>query len=78
MGTVLTVSDNVMAMEYLHQTPDQRVVSNGFTLEQVHPILAYNYLHKDEIDTDIRNQRKEVREFRDKHVNCQTSATIGD
>ena len=68
IGTGLKVSDIVMAMVYHHQTPDQMAVSYGVTLAQVHAALAYYYLNKEEIDTDIRNQIKKARELRDEHI----------
>ncbi|MCY4021698.1 MAG: DUF433 domain-containing protein [Chloroflexi bacterium] len=76
MGTGLKVSDIVMAQVFHGQTPDAMAVSYGVTLAQVYAALAYYYLHKDEIDSDIRDQIEKARELRDKHVGSRQASLL--
>ena len=54
IGTGLKVSAIVMAMVFHEHSPDQMELAYGVSLAQIHAALAFYYLHKDEIDTDIR------------------------
>ncbi|MDZ4670803.1 MAG: DUF433 domain-containing protein [Phototrophicales bacterium] len=56
VGTGLRVSDVVMAHLYHDQKPDEIAVNYDISVASVHAALAYYYVHKTDIDTDIRAQ----------------------
>ena len=54
LGTGLRVLDIVMEMLFSQRTADEIAMDYEVELPAVHAALAYYYTHKDEIDTDIR------------------------
>ena len=67
-GTTICVSDVVVAMIYHQQDPDGIADWYGLSLAQVHAALAYYYDHKDEIDTEIREQDQIAIAFQEKRI----------
>lgn len=64
-GTGLRVIDIVMASIFHSRTPGEIAVDYGITLAQTHAALAYYYVHKPELDEDIRQQMILADEYRD-------------
>lgn len=55
-GTQLRVTDVVAAHVFRGESPDEIAAGYAVSLAGVYAALAYYYEHKDEIDTDLRNQ----------------------
>ena len=59
-GTTLRVTDVVASHLYRGHTPEDLAIQFKLTLAQVHAALAYYYLHKNELDTQIRQDAAEA------------------
>jgi uncharacterized protein (DUF433 family) len=53
-GTGLRVIDIVVAHYFHHQSPEEIAINFAISLAETYAALAYYHLHKDEIDTEIR------------------------
>jgi uncharacterized protein (DUF433 family) len=53
-GTSIRVSDLVASHLYRGLTPEELAVNFALNLAQVYAALAYYYMHKTEVDTEIR------------------------
>jgi uncharacterized protein (DUF433 family) len=67
-GTTLRVTDVVMATIFHERTPGEIASDYEISLAQVYAALAYYYEHKDELDTDIRQQIATSREVKYRRV----------
>lgn len=76
IGTGLKVSDIVVAKIYHQRTPDQMTVDYGIGLAEVYAALAYYYRNKEEVDSDIRDQIKSVREMKEKRVGSKQASLL--
>lgn len=54
-GTTLRVSDLVASHRYRGHTPEELAVQFKLTLGEAHAALAYYYVHKAEIDQELRD-----------------------
>ncbi len=68
VGTGLRVLDVVMSMQFGERSPEQIAEDFQVTLGQVHAALAYYYENQDEIDTDIREDIRISREYKEKRI----------
>lgn len=59
-GTHVTVSDVIASYLYRGFSPEELAVQFSLTLGQIHAALAYYYLHKAEIDDEIRRRTDEA------------------
>lgn len=64
-GTVLRVSDVVMAHLYHDQTGDEIAVAYTVSLASVYAALAYYYEHRADIDADLRAQIQTARRLKE-------------
>jgi len=76
IDTGLKVSDIAVAKIYHRRTPDQIATDYGVGLAEVYAALAYYYLNKDEVDSDIRDQIKTVREMKEKLVGSKQASIL--
>jgi len=53
-GTRICVSYIVVSYINQHMSPEEIALNYGLSLGQVHSALAYYFIHKDEIDTQIK------------------------
>lgn len=67
-GTTLRVQDVAAHHIYRHYTPDELSYQLGITLAQVHAALAYYYEHKDEIDSQLQEEARLIREAKEAGV----------
>jgi len=67
-GTSLRVLDIAVQKVFHRQTPDEIAQHFQISLPHVYAALAYYYQHKPEIDTDIREQDKVAREYKEKRI----------
>ncbi|MGQ9907336.1 MAG: DUF433 domain-containing protein [Candidatus Flexifilum sp.] len=65
-GTTLMVQDVAAHHRYRHYTPDELAEQLQISLAQVYAALAYYYEHQDEIDAQIMENDRIIREARDK------------
>lgn len=64
-GTGLRVTDLVMAHLFHGRTPDEIAADYDLALSQVYAALAYYYEHKEDLDTDIRDQISVARRLKE-------------
>ena len=65
-GTTLRVQDVAAHHIYRHYTPEELAYQLQISLAQVHAALAYYYAHKDEIDQQIEEDDRLIREAKEK------------
>ncbi len=64
-GTTLMVQDVAAHHIYKKYTPEELAYQLQISLAQVHAALAYYYDHKDEIDTQIEENDRLIREAKE-------------
>ncbi len=63
-GHRIRVSDVVIWHERLGMTPDQIASTDNITIADVHAALAYYFDHTEEIEAEIRENRRVAEELR--------------
>ncbi|MBL8153690.1 MAG: DUF433 domain-containing protein [Anaerolineae bacterium] len=65
-GTTLRVQDVAAHHHYRHYTPEELSEQLQISLAQVHAALAYYYEHKADIDAQIEEEDRLIREAKEK------------
>jgi uncharacterized protein (DUF433 family) len=65
-GTTLRVQDVAAHHIYRHLTPDELADQLQISLAQVHAALAYYYTHQDEMNAQIEEDDRLIREAKEK------------
>ncbi len=64
-GTTIRVSDLVASHLYRGHTPEELAVQFKLTLGEAHAALAYYYMHKAEIDQELRDNAAQAERLLD-------------
>ncbi|MDX2138251.1 MAG: DUF433 domain-containing protein [Chloroflexota bacterium] len=67
-GTTLRVQDVAAHHRYRQYTPDELAYQLQITLAQVHAALAYYYAHKDELDAQMEEDDRLIREAKEQGI----------
>jgi uncharacterized protein (DUF433 family) len=65
-GTTIRVSDIVASHIFRMQTAEELAANFGLDLGQIHAALAYFYLHRDEIEAEVRDNEARANELLDR------------
>jgi uncharacterized protein (DUF433 family) len=67
-GTGIKVADIVMAHIFHDRSPGEIAADYELNIASIYAALAYYYEHKDELDSDIREQIRVAREYKEKRI----------
>jgi uncharacterized protein (DUF433 family) len=76
-GTSLRVQDVAAHHIYRHYTPDELAQQHQISLAQVHAALAYYYDHQAEIDAQIRDDDRLIREAKEAGFGQRYPSVLG-
>ena len=76
-GTTLMVQDVAAHHIYRKYTPEELAQQLQISLAQVHAALAYYYAHQDEIDAQIKENDRLIREAKEQGFGQQHPPVLG-
>jgi uncharacterized protein (DUF433 family) len=76
MGTGIRVTDIVMAHIFHNRLPGEIATAYALPISSIYAALAYYYEHKVELDSDIREQIRVAREYKENGVGSRDDSLL--